>query len=143
MHLRVYTFRSMKKESDDKMLGTAFRALAETTRLKILLMLEAKPRTVGEIVDFFDLSQPTITRHLQSLLEAGLVTRTKKAQKVYYGLNADSIMNLCTELVACFPCCCVTIHPLKKSASKQTDKREAKSKPTVRVHNRPKRKEGE
>jgi DNA-binding transcriptional ArsR family regulator len=112
----------MKNEHDDKQLSPALQALADKTRLKILLMLESKPRTVGEIVEFFELSQPTITRHLQHLLKAGLVVRTKKAQKVFYGLNADKIKDFCFQLVACFPCCCVTIPTDKLSASKHSDK---------------------
>jgi DNA-binding transcriptional ArsR family regulator len=112
----------MKNEQDDKALAPALMALADKTRLKILLMLESKPRTVGEIVDFFDLSQPTITRHLQHLLKAGLVIREKQAQKVFYRLNADKIKSFCVELVGCFPCCCTTVSTDKLAASKHSDK---------------------
>ena len=112
----------MKNDQDNKALAPALLALADKTRLKILLMLEAKPRTVGEIVDFFDLSQPTITRHLQHLLKAGLVIRQKQAQKVFYRLNADKIKDFCLELVGCFPCCCVTVPMTKKTASKPGDR---------------------
>ncbi len=90
-------------------LAPAFRAMADGTRLKILLMLEAQPRTVGEIVSFFNLSQPTITRHLQTLTAAGLVRRRRQGQRVAYELNADNLRLVCVDLVACFPCCCVTI----------------------------------
>jgi DNA-binding transcriptional ArsR family regulator len=64
---------------------------------------------VGEIVDFFDLSQPTITRHLQTLTAAGLVVRTKKAQRVYYGINRDQVASTCITLAACFPGCCTPV----------------------------------
>ncbi len=83
--------------------------MADTTRLKILLMLESRPRTVGEIVSFFNLSQPTITRHLQTLTAAGLVRRRRQGQHVAYELNADNLRLVCTDLVACFPCCCITV----------------------------------
>lgn len=98
-------------EKDDKAreLPPALRALADPTRLKIMLMLEGRPRTVGEVVDFFELSQPTITRHLQMLARAGLVRRRKQAQRVIYESNADAIRCFCIQLVACFPCCCETI----------------------------------
>ena len=90
-------------------LPPALRALADPTRLKIMLMLEGRPHTVGEVVDFFELSQPTITRHLQMLAAAGLVRRRKQAQRVIYESNADAIRCFCIQLVACFPCCCETI----------------------------------
>jgi DNA-binding transcriptional ArsR family regulator len=97
------------KSSTPHELPPALRAMADSTRLKILLMLEAKPRTVGEIVTFFDLSQPTITRHLQTLAGAGLVRRLRKGQSVLYELNTDALRSVCVSLVDCFPCCCVTI----------------------------------
>jgi DNA-binding transcriptional ArsR family regulator len=91
----------------EKQLPPVLRAISDSTRLKIMLMLEAKPRSVGEIVDFFELSQPTITRHLQTLAAAGLVQRTRKGQSVQYELAVDRVRMMCSDLVACFPCCCV------------------------------------
>jgi len=127
----------MKNEQDDKALAPALLALADKTRLKTLLMLESKPRTVGEIVDFFDLSQPTITRHLQHLLKAGLVIRQKQAQKVFYRLNADKIKSFCLELVGCFPCCCTTVSTDKLAASKLSDRSRAPRVVVVRKKRKP------
>lgn len=89
----------------------ALKALADPTRMKIMLMLEGRRRTVNEIVEFFDLSQPTISRHLQTLADAELVRREKSGQKVYYTLNGDALGAVCVGLAAAFPCCCVTITP--------------------------------
>jgi DNA-binding transcriptional ArsR family regulator len=143
MHRGVYTYRSMKNEQDDQALAPALLALADKTRLKILLMLESKPRTVGEIVDFFDLSQPTITRHLQHLLKAGLVIREKQAQKVFYRLNADKIKSFCVELVGCFPCCCTTVSNDKLAASKHSNKSRTPGTVVVRKKKKPMDYEGE
>jgi DNA-binding transcriptional ArsR family regulator len=101
----------MKKKTDTNKLPSAFKAMADSTRLKILLMLENKPRTVGEIVDFFNLSQPTITRHLQALASAGLVKRTRDGQHVRYELNAEHLGSVCMDLIACFPCCSISVKP--------------------------------
>lgn len=98
------TTRTRAKVNTEEMPNT-FRALADHTRLKILLMLEGRPRTVGEIVDFFDLSQPTISRHLQTLTAAGLAIRKRKAQKVYYAVHPENMRVLCTGLALSFPCC--------------------------------------
>ncbi|PWB69742.1 hypothetical protein C3F09_10090 [candidate division GN15 bacterium] len=108
MRIYVYVYSSMSEAMKTTQLPPILRAVADSTRLKILLMLESKPRTVGEIVDFFDLSQPTITRHLQTLATAGLVKRSRKGQNVYYELAVDMVKMMCSDLVACFPCCCVT-----------------------------------
>ena len=97
------------KQTKEKELSPALRALADPTRLKILLMLEGKPRTVNEIVEFFDLSQPTISRHLQTLAVADLVIRQQHGRVVTYRLNPERIGNVCVSLAACFPCCCVSV----------------------------------
>jgi DNA-binding transcriptional ArsR family regulator len=98
-----------KKKNED--LTPVFKAMSDQTRLKILLMLESKPRTVGEIVSFFNLSQPTITRHLQALMTAGLVKRKRIGQHVCYELNAENLRSTCITLVACFPCCGISLKP--------------------------------
>ena len=138
MQIYVYVYSNIGEAMKEKQLPPILRAVADSTRLKILLMLEAKPRTVGEIVDFFELSQPTITRHLQTLAAAGLVQRTRKGQSVQYELAVDRVRMMCSDLVACFPCCCV-VAPTKGSRPAQIltiEKRAAKiiknRKPTPR-----------
>jgi len=111
MQIYVYVYSSMGETMKESQLPPVLRAVADSTRLKILLMLEAKPRTVGEIVDFFELSQPTITRHLQTLASAGLVNRSRKGQNVYYELAVERVRMMCSNLTACFPCCCVSAKP--------------------------------
>ncbi len=85
------------------------KALADLTRLKILLMLEGKPRTVSEIVEFFDLSQPTISRHLSVLKNVGLVKDKRAGQQVVYSLNTQKVEEVCLGICACFDCCKVKI----------------------------------
>jgi DNA-binding transcriptional ArsR family regulator len=97
------------EEQNKSWLSSPLKALSDPTRLKILLMLEGKPRTVGEIVEFFDLSQPTITRHLQALSHAGLARRTQSGRKVLYQINTEKVGIMCLELTKCFPCCCESV----------------------------------
>lgn len=104
----------------------ALKALADPTRMKIMLMLEGRRRTVNEIVEFFDLSQPTISRHLQTLADAGLVKREKSGQKVYYSLNGDALGAVCIGLAASFPCCCVTVTSTSPDATNQEESKRKK-----------------
>lgn len=90
-------------------LPPALRALADPTRLRILLLLEGRPRAVGEIVDFFALSQPTISRHLQTLTAAGLVERRRQAQHVIYQTHGVRLGTLCVFLADAFPSCGVVV----------------------------------
>lgn len=61
-------------------LDAVFGALADPTRRAILARLAHGPATVNELVSPFALSQPTISRHLKVLENAGLVSRGKAAQ---------------------------------------------------------------
>ena len=103
MHMKKPTTPTPQVQPD------ALKALADPTRMKIMLMLEGCRRTVNEIVEFFDLSQPTISRHLQTLADAALVKREKSGQKVYYSLNGGALGDICIGLATSFPCCCVTV----------------------------------
>jgi ArsR family transcriptional regulator len=75
-----------------------FRLLGEPMRLKILQALCAKPLTVGEIVAATGATQSNISRHLALLASAGVITRQKDGQFVYYGMTNPLTMKLC-ELV--------------------------------------------
>lgn len=75
----------------DRQLSKFFKALSDQTRREILKLLERHPRSVGEIVDNFQLSQPTISRHLSVLREADLVVDQRRGQHVIYRLNAGTL----------------------------------------------------
>jgi DNA-binding transcriptional ArsR family regulator len=69
-------------------LDVVFAALADATRRAILARLAHGEATVTELVEPFPLSQPTISKHLQVLERAGLVSRGRDAQFRPVRLNA-------------------------------------------------------
>jgi DNA-binding transcriptional ArsR family regulator len=69
-------------------LDRVFAALADPTRRAILAQLADGEATVNELVAPFHLSQPTISKHLQVLERAGLVSRGREAQFRPVRLNA-------------------------------------------------------
>jgi DNA-binding transcriptional ArsR family regulator len=62
-------------------LNLAFSALADPTRRAILARLAQGEATVSELVEPFGLSQPTISKHLRVLEEAGFIEQGRDAQK--------------------------------------------------------------
>ncbi|MEZ5963706.1 MAG: metalloregulator ArsR/SmtB family transcription factor [Planctomycetota bacterium] len=62
-------------------LSSTFAAIADPTRRAILSRLSAGEATVTELAKPFDMSMPAITKHLQVLERAGLVTRSRDAQR--------------------------------------------------------------
>jgi len=68
-------------------LGQVVRALkgaAESTRLRLLVLLSHGEFTVGELASILCQSQPRISRHLRLLTEAGFLDRFREQQCVYY-----------------------------------------------------------
>jgi len=64
-------------------------ALAEPTRLRILNCLAAAPLFVSDLQAVLGVPQPTVSRHLKVLKEAGLVRDTPIAQFVLYRLRRE------------------------------------------------------
>ena len=84
---------------------TFFQAVSDQTRQKILILLEERDRCVSELVAEFNLSQPSISRHLTVLRHAGLVSARREGQQVYYSLNGDSLRDCCKDFFCCFEAC--------------------------------------
>lgn len=62
-------------------LDTLFHAVADTTRRDILLTLAKGERGVMELVERYDMSQPAVTKHLNVLEDAGLITREPRGRQ--------------------------------------------------------------
>jgi len=62
-------------------LDATFAALADPTRRAILARLADGEATVTELATPFDMSQPAISKHLKVLERAGLITRSRDAQR--------------------------------------------------------------
>ncbi|MBO3129892.1 ArsR/SmtB family transcription factor [Dermatophilus congolensis] len=68
-----------------------FKALGHQARLHIMVVLLEKPRSVGEITEAVDLSQPMASQHLRTLREAGLVTAAREGREVIYSVSDEHI----------------------------------------------------
>src|SRR6266498_224227 len=75
-----------------------FKALGEPMRLRILQTVCQKPLTVGEIVAATGATQANVSKHLSLLAAAGILTREKDGQCVYYGMKNRWAVKMC-ELV--------------------------------------------
>ena len=69
-------------------------ALADPHRRAMLGLLRERPRAVGELVDALDLSQPSTSKHLRVLREAGLVRARAEAQRRVYELDPAPLVAL-------------------------------------------------
>lgn len=68
-------------------MNAIFKALNDSTRREILVILKTKERSAGEIADHFNISKPSISHHLDILKQADLITSEKKGQFIIYSIN--------------------------------------------------------
>ena len=72
------------------------KALGDETRQRILQILQTEgEKCVSDLVDVFNVSQPTISHHLNFLKQANLVTSRRDGKMVYYRANQDNITECC------------------------------------------------
>ena len=69
-------------------------ALADPHRRSVLRLLRQRPHAVGELVDALRLSQPSTSKHLRVLREAGLVRVLPEAQRRIYALDPAPLAEL-------------------------------------------------
>ena len=71
-----------------------FEVLADPSRRRVLELLRTDDRTVTELVDSLDMSQPAVSKHLRVLRDAGLVEARAEAQRRIYTLRAEPLAEL-------------------------------------------------
>jgi DNA-binding transcriptional ArsR family regulator len=75
-------------------MATTFEVLAEPTRRRILDLLREREQSVGELVEHLTLSQPGVSKHLRVLREAGLVEVRHDAQRRWYRLRPEPLVEV-------------------------------------------------
>lgn len=75
-----------------------FQALASPYRREIIKMLKWKNMSAGEIAEHFNISQPSISRHLDVLKRAEIVTAERKANQIFYSLNLSVMQEMYIQL---------------------------------------------
>ena len=73
-------------------MNKVFDALASDARRRILAYLSQDELTAGEIAARFSMSKPAISKHLQILENAGLVTSEKRGQFVWYSIAREALV---------------------------------------------------
>jgi DNA-binding transcriptional ArsR family regulator len=79
-------------------LNRVFAALADPTRRDLVARLAGADATVGELAEPYDMSLQAVSKHVKVLEEAGLVTRSKDAQRRPVHLDAE-VFDLMTKWI--------------------------------------------
>jgi ArsR family transcriptional regulator len=75
-----------------------FKALSDETRLKILDMLSCGEMCACDILEEFEITQPTLSYHMKILTESGLVNARKDGVWTRYTLDLDLVLSTRTFL---------------------------------------------
>lgn len=87
----------MRDDMDDQ-LSRAFAALADPTRRAIVARLSVGDATVNELAEPFDVTVQNISKHIRVLEDAGLVSRTREAQRRPVHFEAE-VFDLMTKWI--------------------------------------------
>ena len=94
-------------ESLETMVET-FKALADPTRARVVLILTEGERSVGDLVELLEAQQSTVSRHLGVLRAADLVATRRDGVRVYYRLKDAHVGDLVAEAFAHASVCPIT-----------------------------------
>lgn len=84
-------------------LARRLKALADPTRLRLVSMIAAtstQEACVCDLTEPLELSQPTISHHLRLLVEAGILSRTKRGTWSYYAIVPGALEAIASPLLA-------------------------------------------
>src|SRR5262249_8937495 len=85
----IYTLTRIFSYEYIKRMQSAFEIIAEPNRRAILSLLVSSEQSVGEIERQLRMTQPTVSKHLRVLREAGFVESTVDAQRRLYRLKPE------------------------------------------------------
>ena len=78
--------------------ATYFSVLSEPMRLRIVHAICAEERTVSQIVEALGASQTNVSRHLGLMHRAGVLTRRKEGNQVYYQVADATLVDICRSV---------------------------------------------
>ncbi len=103
-----------------------FAALASTPRRLILAYLSQASLTAGEIAERFDMTKPSLSKHLRVLENAGLIVSEKRGQFVHYTVADGNLLGTLTGYLMNF---CPVGGPLQKESASLAQNGKARAVP--------------
>ena len=79
----------MRQKMDLQKASQHFRLLSDSTRLRLLMLVDSEELSVAELAAITQLAQPRVSTHLAKLKEAGLVIDRREGVSVYYRMAAN------------------------------------------------------
>lgn len=88
----------MEQGISGKQVNKVGKVLSDKSKVEILKFINTKPAYGKEIAEALMLSTPTISHHMNVLLEIGLVETTVESNKIYYSMNREAMSKVLDEI---------------------------------------------
>ena len=95
--LKTVTPRDLSDAALD-LIANRFKVLSAPIRLKLLIALEEREQNVTELVAATKNTQANVSRHLQTLADAGIVSRRQQGQSALYRISDPGVFALCQHV---------------------------------------------
>ena len=69
-----------------------FQAIADPVRREIIDVISAKPQTINEVAEQFDISRPAVSKHIKILDECGMVSIQQQGRERFCTINPKSLI---------------------------------------------------
>lgn len=99
IYLCVWCGARVHKESNIAEAAELFKVLGHESRLRLLRLIDDQPRTVGELVESTEMSQPLVSQHLRTLKQAGLAIADRRGRVVSYHLADEHVSHIINDAV--------------------------------------------
>jgi ArsR family transcriptional regulator, virulence genes transcriptional regulator len=103
----------MERAADEA--SSLLKALSNRHRLLIICQLIDGERSVGELAEFLDLRDSTVSQHLALLRKDGLVAARRDAQTIFYSIASDPAREVLKTLYQAY---CVSKHKTGRGTSR-------------------------
>lgn len=100
-----------------ELIARRFRVIGEPMRIRLLDRLRDEEATVHELTEALGASQQNVSKHLQVLLEAGIVGRRKQGTHAYYSIADDDVLALCEQVCGSLQRQLAELHALVEGAA--------------------------
>ena len=87
-----------KQGIDSERINKFGKVISDKSKVEILKFINKKPAYGKEIAEALKLSTPTISHHVNALLELGLVKTSVEANKIFYSMNREVVENILDEI---------------------------------------------
>ena len=81
-----------------ELIARRFRALGEPLRVRILDLLREQELSVTALADRLDAGQQNVSKHLDVLVDAGMLARRKDGTHAYYRIADEGVFALCEQV---------------------------------------------